>query len=36
MERWLDYEDYLDEMEKLEEKEREAEHKLNQQEKHDE
>ena len=36
MERWLDYEDYLDEMEKLEEKEKEAEYKLNQQEKHDE
>ena len=36
MERWLDYDDYLDEMEKLEEKEIEAEHKLNQQEKHDE
>lgn len=35
MERWLDYDAYLDDMESLEEKEREAEHKLEQQEKHD-
>ena len=36
MERWLDYDAYLDDMERLEQQEKEAEHKLEQQEKHDE
>jgi len=35
MERWLDYDEYLDDMERLEQKELEAEHLLEQQEKHD-
>ena len=35
MERWLDYDDYIDEMERLEQQEYEAQHKLDQQEKHD-
>ena len=35
MERHLDYDDYLDEMERLEQQEYEAQHKLDQQEKHD-
>jgi hypothetical protein len=36
LERWLDPDFYLDDMESLEQKLREAEHKLDQQEKHDE
>lgn len=35
MERWLDPDAYLDDMESLEQKEQEAQHKLEQQEKHD-
>ena len=35
MERWLDYDAYLDDMESIEQKEKEAQHKLEQQEKHD-
>ena len=35
MERWLDYDAYLDDMDSLEQKEQEAQHKLEQQEKHD-
>ena len=35
MERWLDYDAYLDDMKSLEEKEREEQYKLEQQEKHD-
>jgi hypothetical protein len=35
LERWLDPDAYLDDMESLEQKEREAEHLLDQQEKHD-
>ena len=35
MERHLDYDDYIDEMERLEQQEYEAQHKLEQQEKHD-
>ena len=35
MERWLDYDEYLDDMERLEKQEQEAYHKLDQQEKHD-
>lgn len=36
LERWLDPDAYLDDMESLEQKEKEAEHLLEQQEKHDE
>jgi hypothetical protein len=36
MERHLDPDAYLDDMERLEQKEQEAQHKLDQQEKHDE
>jgi hypothetical protein len=35
MERHLDYDDYIDEMERLEQQEYEAQYKLDQQEKHD-
>jgi len=35
MERHLDYDDYIEEMERLEQQEYEAQHKLEQQEKHD-
>ena len=36
MERYLDYDEYIDEMERLEQQEYEAQYKLDQQEKHDE
>jgi hypothetical protein len=36
MERHLDYDEYIDEMERLEKQEYEAQYKLDQQEKHDE
>jgi hypothetical protein len=36
MERHLDYDEYIDEMERLEQQEYEAQYKLDQQEKHDE